>query len=213
MVALIPNSPKLVVPSSSSLIQGAEATPELMAFLNEVARLSNKIAAAEATVVDDITPDQLASDFGTVILGWETTVDATIRSTSATIPLDNTKPQISEGAEAFSLSYTPKRSDSKLFIEATFYATATGLTQQCALFMSSQNDCLASCVPASNYQVLRAEVDSWGTTSRTFSVRQGGTSGGNTNYIGSYRTGTATHDNAMLSVLTVIERKATPISA
>lgn len=213
MAEVLSGIPKLVIPDADALIVGAVATPELMALLNEIKRSLDKVRGANFPEPEGITPSQLADDFGAIILDWVTLLDAAVHSTTSIMPYDNSKPQVSEGAEALSQSYTPKRSDSKIFIEATYHqsVTAGGGNGTAALFMSSQNDCLAS-ARSIGVTTIRAELDSWGTTSRTFSLRHGPQNTG-TSYIGSNLQGVAIYDNAMLSVLTIIERKATPIPA
>lgn len=212
MAELLSGLTKIVIPDSESLVVDGRATPELMAVLNNLARGFNQIRSLDVPEVSDIEPSQLADDFGTIILGWDSLVDTTKYSTTASIPNDDTKPEITEGDAAFSLAYTPKRSDSTIYIDALMRATNVNGTHTIALFMSTQTECLAS-FPASisDLVYIRAEVASWGTSSRTFSIRHG-QSGGGTGYIGSYIGSTATYNNSMISTMNIIERKNTPIS-
>lgn len=214
MAELLSGVPKLVIPDSGSLIQGAEATPEFMALLNEIKRALDKVRGTDFPESEDITPQQLADNFGTIILGWSSMTDNVIRTATTVIPADNTKPQITEGDEAFSISYTPKRSDSVVMIEAVISGSAgPGVNSTAAMFMAGQADCLiATRITVQGLQTLRVEMPSWGTSSRTFSVRHGPSSTG-TSYIGSQIGSTPLYDNATLSHMRVIERKDTPIPA
>lgn len=214
MAEVLAGTPKLVIPDADALIIGATATPECMALLNEIKRILDKVRGTDFPEVEGITPSQLADDFGTVILGWASMTDNVIRTATTVMPADNTKPQITEGDEAFSISYTPKRSDSIVMIEAVLSGSAgPGVNSTAALFMAGQSDCLiATRITVQGLQTLRVEMPSWGTTSRTFSVRHGPSSTG-TSYIGSQIGSTPVYDNATLSQMRVIERKATPIPA
>lgn len=214
MAEVLSGIPKLVIPDADALIVGAVATPELMALLNEIKRSLDKVRGANFPEPEGITPSQLADDFGTIILGWASMTDNVIRSATTIMPYDDTKPQITEGDEAFSISYTPKRSDSIVSIEAMFSGSASpGVNSSAALFMAGQSDCLiATRTTAPGIQILPVEMPSWGTTSRTFSVRHGPSTTG-TSYIGSQAGSVLLYDNAILSHMRVIERKATPIPA
>lgn len=214
MAEVLAGIPKLVIPDSEALIQGAVATPEFMTLLNEIKRSLDKIRKQDFPETAEITPQQLSDDFGTIILGWASMTDNVIRTATTVMPADNTKPQITEGDEAFSIAYTPKRDDSTVMVEAVLSGSASpGVNSTAALFMAGQSDCLiATRITVQGLQTLRVEMPSWGLTSRTFSVRHGPSIAG-TSYIGSQIGSTPLYDNATLSHMRVIERKDTPIPA
>lgn len=214
MAEVLSGIPKLVIPDADALIVGAVATPELMAFLNEIKRSLDEVRGTDFPEAEGITPSQLSDDFGTIILGWVSMTDNVIRTATTIMPADNTKPQITEGDEAFSISYTPKRDDSIIEIKAVISGSASaGVNSSAALFMAGQSDCLiATRITVQGLQTLSVEMPSWGTTSKTFSVRHGPSIAG-TSYIGSQIGSTPVYDNATLSRMRVIERKATPIPA
>jgi len=214
MAEVLSGIPKLVIPDADALIIGAVATPELMALLNEIKRSLDKVRGANFPEPEGITPSQLADDFGTIILDWASMTDNSIHSSTTIMPADNTKPQITEGDEAFSISYTPKRDDSIVEIAAILSGSAgPGVNATAALFMAGQSDCLvATRTTVQGLQTLSVEMPSWGTSSKTFSVRHGPSIAG-TSYIGSQIGSTPVYDNATLSRMRVIERKATPIPA
>lgn len=73
--------------------------------------------------------------------------DGAVATTTTTIPIDDTIPQSSEGAQFLAKSITPKHASNRLIIEVilhvgftTSFNTATG-----ALFKDSDTDALASC--------------------------------------------------------------------
>ena len=76
---------------------------------------------------------------------------ASFFSTTSTIPLDDTIPQITEGAEILTCAITPTSATSKLYITAVFNTTASIVAlSTIALFQDS---------------TVNALVSSWGTTS------------------------------------------------
>ena len=76
---------------------------------------------------------------------------ASFFSTTSTIPLDDTIPQITEGAEILTCAITPTSATSKLYITAVFNTSAsTAALSTIALFQDS---------------TVNALVSSWGTTS------------------------------------------------
>lgn len=143
-------------------------------------------------------------------------VSGAATSTTSTIPTDNTIPQITEGAQLQSGSFTPKLSTSKLLIEWTGFISGAAATNSFAvvtLFQSGSTDAIDtkygfhdSTVLLNWTPKLSAVMDSWGTDARTISVRYGG-SAGETIYAGSTVGGTARFGGTMNSVLTITEFK------
>jgi hypothetical protein len=209
MAELLANVPKLVVPDAGSLIVGSQATPELMAFLNEIARFANITRGLDVPAVADITPDQLADDFGIVWLSRGYDEESSVQNSTSTI--SGAPPQISEGTEYQSLSFTPKRDDSRILIEwKGMHYAAGGASTLITLCRSGQSDVLATesyTTTTFETKVLRREIDSWGTTAETISVRHG-TAGSGTSGIG-----LAAYGNTIIQTLTVTEFMATPIPA
>lgn len=98
------------------------------------------------------------------------------------IPLDNTIPQITEGTQFMSLTFTPKKANSKLKITAVgYFDGATSIYGISALFRDSTANAIASsCIFMTDMfpQILTAYVDAVSTSPTTFTVRAGtGTAG------------------------------------
>ena len=103
---------------------------------------------------------------------------------AAVIPADNTKPQISEGAQIMSQVFTPKSATSKILVEVTVYVTSTSAAiVAAALFKDSDVDALATgfanlsagdeMMPIT-FRYVYASVS---TSPITFTVRTGGSAG------------------------------------
>ena len=80
---------------------------------------------------------------------------STYSSTSAQIPTDDTKPQITEGDPVFSQNYTPKSATNKIRVRASIPCTASGLDNvTAALFVASGADAVQvdwNTIPSANY--------------------------------------------------------------
>lgn len=109
----------------------------------------------------------------------------TFNSNAATIPFDNTPPQISEGTQAVSVSITPASSANVLraFSGGTVGNSTSGVAVALALFRSDQTDALnaaSSAISGVNlYEYLEVSRSflSGTTSSITISSRFGGSSG------------------------------------
>lgn len=112
------------------------------------------------------------------VLQMVSTTDGTYSTNAATIPVDNTKPQSSEGTEFLSQAITPISATSKLVVEVTLVCAATGNdTAAVALFRDSGTDAIAA-VPTfiGGFPIavsFRYEVTSGSTSATTFKVRAG----------------------------------------
>ena len=107
--------------------------------------------------------------------------------TQAVFPDDDTAPQITEGAEAWSGAYTPSTASCDLYISCTFtQAEAANIcdSMTSALFVSGTNDALqvrsfynvGSNSPGTEHNgivTMMYKMASWGTTEKTFSIRFG----------------------------------------
>ena len=115
---------------------------------------------------------------------------------------DDTAPQITEGDEIFSQSYTPSTASCDLYINTWFHAGESSNVSNAVhagLFISGTNDALqvGSC-PAEYYGNAARQINgkiifiykmaSWGTTAKTFSIRTSGCNAVNYHYIGGLAT-------------------------
>jgi hypothetical protein len=113
------------------------------------------------------------------ILQRVSTLTGTYSSNAATIPIDNTTPQSSEGTELLTQAFTPKSASSTLVVDVTLVlgCTTSVDTGAIALFQDSGTDAIAAnAVSLSGFadpKTLRYEVASGSTTARTFKVRAG----------------------------------------
>lgn len=103
---------------------------------------------------------------------------------TASIPLDNTKPQIGEGTQIISTSFTPKSATNKLRVTFHGQISATALTNAvAALFVNSGADAVAAdyyTLPAASYGgklAFTCEFTAGSTSAVTLSVRVGTTAG------------------------------------
>ena len=108
-------------------------------------------------------------------------------STTNTIPLDDTIPQNTEGAEFLTCSITPKFSSSKLYIDVVFNTCAsnTGALSTIALFQDSTANALVACwgnTPSANNppppMTMSYSMTAGTTSSTTFKIRGGMNSAG-----------------------------------
>ena len=105
--------------------------------------------------------------------------------THSNFPSDDTVPQRSEGDEIFSQAYSPSTSNCTLFITTYIrLGEASNIVNgiQCGLFISDNDDCLiigeeyadsGGNIHSGNV-ILMYSMSSWGTSSKTFSLRAGG---------------------------------------
>ena len=126
------------------------------------------------------------------------------------IPLDNTKPQITEGVEVITCAVTPAVATSKLVIEADIFASssATG-TFAVALFQDTTADALAvtaqviDTVNTVHHFRLTYVMSTGATTATTFKIRAGNSSAGTWSFNGA--AGAALFAGTLISRITVKE--------
>lgn len=113
-------------------------------------------------------------------------VDSTLKATTALIPIDGTIPQISEGAEAFNATITPKFSTSKIRITvaAPLFASVANWSSL-AVFRDSGVNAIGSgftnnAAGAANSVTFSVENTAGTTSPITYSVRFGSSSAGTT---------------------------------
>ena len=113
-------------------------------------------------------------------------------SSGTTIPQDSTAPTISEGAEVFSISFTPTASTSSLLIQASFQLSSSANAKYCIWALFEDSTCIGAWSDhldfsnngmVASFNVVRSASS---TSARTYSVRAGLTSG--TIYIGDINT-------------------------
>ena len=131
------------------------------------------------------------------ILQRKVTSDATRRSSSVTIPLDDTIPQSSEGTAYADLDTTITPSDANNYIdirvELAFWASALG-TFMATLFRNSERNALATAAQTVEAEgragrlILTHRVLAGSTSAQTYKVRFGRTNGSITIYLNDYTT-------------------------
>lgn len=146
---------------------------------------------------------------------FSSTSSASGFSTSAVIPLDNTIPQIGEGASVLTLAYTPLNASNTLLIEVSGYvqnSTPAGFIAV-ALFEQGTNDAIgasltmtsASGASAAESFSLRAFVSASSINARTYEFRFGTTNGATTAYCNRTATTAAVFGSAGIVLLTIKE--------
>lgn len=139
------------------------------------------LAGSIVTVVYDGTRFQLLkSDRRGVVQRVEATPYTTYASTTSDLPLDDTIPQISEGAEYLTASITPTRTGNRLVIEAFLTLGADAARNAVvALFQDSTANALTAMavqVPSNTAvmpAVIQHEMAAGTTSSTTFRIRVG----------------------------------------
>jgi len=115
------------------------------------------------------------------VVGMTNTQTGSVATGTTTIPQDNTIPQITEGDQYMTLSYTPTSATNKLQIDAVaFGASSANCSMVMALFQDSTANALAATTqymvggPTNNYsQILRHTMTSGTTSAIAFKIRIG----------------------------------------
>jgi hypothetical protein len=164
--------------------------------------------------------------FGTLVNGsiptgmpiqiTETTY-ATLNTVTATIPVDNTVPQNTEGEELFTHSHTPKSATNILSIEVLVHGSSTGSPAEWSIALF-QDAIAAALAAAGNHQnsgtigsgtetiALRHKMVAGGTSAITFKVHAGD-SGSNTVTING-NGGSRLYGGVLACSIRIIEYKA-----
>lgn len=195
---------------------GAAAQADLDTLSSSVSSIQGQITGVGGTLgdlagLDTITRAYIGTGFGVVVAG-DTIVASTssVVTCSGTIPYDNSIPQISEGTQILSGSFTPASASSILEIEARCFASLSAAQNaSIALFRDTGSDALAAAwrrYDSANMQdiLIRHRMASWGTTPSTLQIRGGGASG--TLYVNGNASGTQVGGGVLLAYLRVIER-------
>jgi hypothetical protein len=143
---------------------------------------------------------------GSVVCGVGYAETTTKTSTASLIPPDNTIPQVSEGAEMLSLSYTPKLSTSFLYVTVSACVNNAGnVPITVAVFRDGAANAVA-CQTSTSYgrsgticYTFRISANS--TAATTLSVRYGSSTG--TSYLN--QTDTSTYAGGVVSSIMVKE--------
>jgi hypothetical protein len=195
---------------------GAAAQSDLDTLSSAVSSIQGQITDVGGTLgdiagLDTITRDYLGSGFG-VVAAQDTIVNSTanVVTCSGTIPYDNSIPDISEGTQILSGSFTPASASSVLEIEALCFASLSA-AQNAAIALFKDTDASAIAAAWHRYDsgnmqaiLLRHRMASWGTTPSTLQIRGGGASG--TLYVNGNASGTRLGGGVLLAYLRVVEK-------
>jgi hypothetical protein len=139
-----------------------------------------------------------------------TNQNTTYTTVTSEVPLDNTKPQITEGTEILTVTFTPTSSTNILTFNVTMSGTCVAnRVAAMSLFQSGNSDALCTTVISFNAETwaiwsLNYAMTAGTTSSSTFSVRIGCNAGGSTVYING-SSGGAQYGGAMAAQLIVNE--------
>ena len=170
----------------------------------------------EVLAANRVKASDLADDFGVVIL-QRARLETTNSGSTGSGFAGGGIPTITDGVEAFSQSFTPKRADSRIRIKGLvpFFATTLGT---CYAFSCISG--ITNAVGYSFYQIrasdqVTAEVDadiaSWGADARSVSIRVAPTTGATLYY--NTTSGVQPFGGNQKMILEIEEYMATPIPA
>lgn len=194
---------------------GAAAASDVTTLSSAVSAIQAQITAVGGTLgtlagLSTVAQAQLASGFGTVELQSVEIGGSTALITCAgTVPYDDTIPQISEGTQVFSGSFTPKSASSVLQAELVICgALSTGNEVGFALFKDATANALIANWDYSDGTThisrLSFYLASPGTSAFTLQARVGGASG--TFYVNGNSSGARIGGGSVRSYLRVTER-------
>jgi hypothetical protein len=122
----------------------------------------------------------LVAGFGTIMLGRETATITATTTISATTPNDDTIPQVGEGSQIGSISYTPVSDSSVIRMSAVVFGQQSGANEVILHFhIDGASDAEAAAASGNAYGPyhLAHEYDSTDTSAHTFTLRAGTTAG------------------------------------
>jgi hypothetical protein len=171
-----------------------------------------------AASLDDLVENVEALADGTalpdgVVVNVASSLSNAVSTGTTTIPADNTPPQITEGTEFMTLSYTPKSATNKLLIEIKACISTSNINNAIgALFQDATANALASdwcrisATDAPGTLIIEHQVTAGSTAARTFRFRAGPQSAGTMTFNGS--AGASLFSTTTKSCIKVTEYKA-----
>lgn len=130
---------------------GAAAASDLSSLSTTVSALDSQVDGiggdlGDMAAKDNVELTDLATGFEGVCIQRVRTTSATKSSLSgATVPQDSTTPQVTEGDQVFSQSFTPTRSDSIIRVRSAVTVEYSATRQSIyMLFTSGSTDCIQS---------------------------------------------------------------------
>lgn len=172
ILTLTHNATSLILPDGANIITAVGDSAEFVCDTTnnwKLLRYTRAITPATVLTFSDMPA-------GTII-DVKNYTTGTYSSGTAVIPLDNTIPQITEGTQFMSISYTPKKANSKLKVTAVGYFDGNvSIYGVSALFRDSEANAIASsCIFMTDMfpQILTAYIDAVSTSPTTFTVRAG----------------------------------------
>lgn len=153
------------------------------------------------------------SSGGLIGYGYAEKTAAQTISSAATIPIDDTIPQNTEGAEVLALAYTPNSATSKLLINVKIWLMTASNNPDltAALFVDSTADALAA---ASHHpqNTIRGtcvdflvEVDSASTSARTYKLRAGPAASLSNVYVNSNDGSNNAYGGVVRTIISILE--------
>lgn len=160
---------------------------------------------------DNPDPAVVAEANADMVLQVVQDTDSTYQTGTTTIPIDNTKPQNTEGDEYLTVSITPRKSTSLLKVEVNLQVSPSGTSGLAlALFLDSESDARAVAYDyhgvAEEYRIISLVyyMTAGQETSMTFKARAGMFTAGTLNVNGEHSAG-ARFNNTLASNITVTE--------
>jgi hypothetical protein len=190
-VASLPDFFAATTEAAARTAIGAAAASDVSTLSSDVSAIDAQITAVGGTLgalagLATVDTAHLATGYGSVVLqraevGY-TLAQATL---AGTIPFDDTIPQISEGTEVCSGSFTPKSGSSTLQIDAVLFGVpaSSGVDVGLAIFQGVTANAIAAGWNAAENSgrmirhSLSAFISSPGTSSVNFAMRAGANSG------------------------------------
>ncbi len=147
-------------------------------------RMRSYVRASGLPLVTPTIPLGTKVSGGDVLLQRVVNEITTSVNCTAAIPIDNTKPQISEGTQIFSQAFTPLNASSYLMIRLIGSATRSATCNRfgVALFKDTDADAIAAAhsgfqgggYPIDTQMTVEWKIEAGSTSARTYTVRCGG---------------------------------------
>jgi len=185
----------LITQRSTTLATDSNGTPANALAIATVTVTNGAVSIANADITDRRVQAGAETSAASVAPGTVVQVAQTDYSAVATgttiIPADNTTPQITEGDQYMTISFTPKSATNTLIIEAVVYATSSVITNIiAAVFKDSGADALAAgmqymaTATGSTRISIGCKATAGSTSAQTWTVRAGGAAAGTTTFNG-----------------------------